>query len=432
MRINWFSPLPQKKTDIANYTQRIIPYLQSKANVTLWTNQQEWSKEIEKYASVKQYKLEEMPWFELNQGDVNIYHIGNNASFHGEIWHISRQFPSIVILHDEKLQDFFYMLNSDKNNYIQQMKDTYGQEGGENARLFLNGHYSMEFMAENYPLTPLVLENALGVISHNRNVYLSLSQENKWLTAYTPLPYVNNEFISDNNEQNQEKPYKLIIFGFIGKNRRLDAILQALSEFKQKDSFRLNIYGQLWDEKYVKKQIEILGLEKLVTIHGFVSHKELDLALSNSHLGINLRYPTMGEASGSQLRLWSHGLPSLVTKIGWYGNLNPSAVAFVRHDHEIKDIHQHLQNFLDNPQEYKNKGIEGKKILETDHHPQLYAQAIVDFATQVCQYRCQSSINRIIKRVSSELNYLNPNLLSNSSLDNVSEAIKFITFNQKK
>ena len=107
MKINWFSPLPPAKTEIANYTLRILPYLHEKSDVTLWTNQEEWNQELEKYAPVKQYQLDKMPWFELNQGDINIYHIGNNATFHGDIWGISRQSPGLVILHDYKLQDFF-------------------------------------------------------------------------------------------------------------------------------------------------------------------------------------------------------------------------------------------------------------------------------------------------------------------------------------
>ena len=38
----------------------------------------------------------------------------------------------------------------------------------------------------------------------------------------------------------------------------------------------------------------------------------------NLELLINLRYPTMGEASLSQLRIWRHALPSMVTQVGWH------------------------------------------------------------------------------------------------------------------
>lgn len=135
----------------------------------------------------------------------------------------------------------------------------------------------------------------------------------------------------------------------------------------------------------------------------------------------------MGEASGSQLRIWNHSLPSLVTKIDWYGDLNPEAVAFIRYDSEIEDIHQHLQNFLDNPRKYQQMGIKGKQILKNDHNPQLYAQAIIDVAKQVCEYRHHSAVDRIVQRVAQELNYLNPNIPSNSNLTNISEVIEFIT-----
>lgn len=432
MKINWFSPLPPAKTDIANYTQRIIYDLSKKIGITLWTNQQKWNQEIEKYATVKQYQLDKMPWFELNQGDINIYNLGNNASFHGDIWKLSRQSPGLVILHDYKLQDLFYMLYPDRNDYIQQMREIYGEKAGKIARLFLNGHYSIEFLAENYPLTPLALENALGVITHNREAYVSLCQQNQWLTAYTPLPYISDDFRENKSQKNIKIPYQLIIFGFIAKNRRLDTIFKALSQFKQKDSFQLNIYGQLWDENYISRQVEELGLENIVKIHGFVTDNELDSALSHANLAINLRYPTMGEASGSQLRIWNHSLPSLVTKIDWYGSLNPEAVAFVRHDHEIEDIHQHLQSFLDNPYEYQKMGIKGKQILKNDHNPDLYIQAIIDVAKQVCEYRHHSAVDRIIQRVAQELNYLNPNIPSSSNLTNISEVIEFIILNKKK
>lgn len=426
MKINWFSPLPPAKTEIANYTKKVLPYLHNLAEITLWTDQEIWNEELETYNTVKHYHLDRMPWFELNQGDINIYHLGNNAQFHHHIWQVSRQSPGIVILHDEKLQDFFYMLSPDKNNYIQYMKECYGEEGEKNGRLFLNGHHSMTFMAENYPLTSLALENALAVMSHNRDTYLNLTSTNQWLTGYTPLPYL-NDYSANFEEKQRKKPYKLIIFGFIGKNRRLDSILTALSQFRNRDSFCLDIYGELWDQDYIVSRIEELGLKKLVKIYGFVRDEELDSALTKADLAINLRYPTMGEASGSQLRLWSHGLPSLVTSVGWYGSLSPSAVAFVRFDHEIEDIHRHLQGFLDRPDYYRKMGLEGKKILERDHHPELYAKSIVNFAEMVCKYRCQSSVDRIVQRIATEIKYISPENLFPHNLTTVAENIEFLT-----
>ena len=64
----------------------------------------------------------------------------------------------------------------------------------------------------------------------------------------------------------------------------------------------------------------------------------------------------MGEASVSQLQIWDHALPSLVTKVGWYACLPAETVAFVRPDHEIIDIHAHLRAFLSEPWRYAQMG----------------------------------------------------------------------------
>ena len=39
MRLNWFSPLPPARTEIANYTVRLLPALCASCDVTLWTDQ---------------------------------------------------------------------------------------------------------------------------------------------------------------------------------------------------------------------------------------------------------------------------------------------------------------------------------------------------------------------------------------------------------
>ena len=58
------------------------------------------------------------------------------------------------------------------------------------------------------------------------------------------------------------------------------------------------------------RRFENLVSGNLVQLHGYTPEKELNKVLEKSHLAINLRYPTMGEASGSQLRIWYHALPS--------------------------------------------------------------------------------------------------------------------------
>jgi glycosyltransferase involved in cell wall biosynthesis len=412
MRLNWFSPLPPAKTDLAHYTARILPTLQVRAEVTLWTDQAEWDPVLENYAEVRRYHVEQMAWAELNRGDLSIYHIGNNPLFHSAIWQISRQHPGIVILHDLHLQDFFVSLYRDRwsnrYGYMAEMERIYGPVGRQDAEAFWSEELTTEYMSAHYPLTTLAVEKAMGVFVHSEQGAEELTQECIGPVACVPLPYPASPRLAQDRLAagqicTEGPPYRIIVFGYINANRRLDALLEALAGFPEREQFRLNIYGQLWDEARVRHQVQLLDLQELVTVNGFVPESELDAALETSHLAVNLRYPTMGEASGSQLRIWDHALPTLVTRVGWYANLPESAVAFVRPEYEIQDIRGHLQAFLADPGQFARMGENGRHILEEHHTPGAYVQALVELAAEVVCLRPYVASCDLVRRLSAEI-----------------------------
>ncbi|WP_179049992.1 glycosyltransferase [Nostoc sp. TCL26-01] len=431
MKLNWFSPIPPAQTGIAEYTMRLLPILTNYAEVLVWTDEPKWNLDIEKYAKVRQYNLASVPWKEINQADLNIYHIGNNSNFHYQIWQISKQCPGLVILHDCRLQHFFAGIYREKHNdwqiYASYMKQYYGVEGEQASLRFWNGDLTTEYMAEYYPLTFLALENAVGVVTHTKEVFQKiLKHKNRWVVGYAPLPYV-SKWQGTRNGKVITPPYRLIIFGYLGSNRRLEVFLKALSNLSEKNQFRLDIYGQVWDKNYICHQIQQLGLTNLVKLHGFVEEAKLDSALANAHLAINLRYPTMGEASVSQLRIWSHALPSLVTQVGWYAEQSESTVAFVRPDHEIEDIQQHLKNFLANPLDFSHLGENGWQLLQDYHNLENYSQAIIDIAKKSGKFRhttiAYSFADKIGEELSNWINYERVDM----DIRGVAQAIHFIS-----
>ncbi|MEH2365197.1 glycosyltransferase [Nostoc sp.] len=432
MKINWFSPLSPAKSGIAEYTSQLIPTLQKYAEIVLWTDQQHWISSLEKYATVRHYDLDNTPWVEINQADLNVYNIGNNSDFHFAIWQISCQCPGLVILHDVRLQHFFasiYLHQGQKSNrdaYLFQMKKYYGFQGEQAAVKFSSGNISTEYMAELYPLTFLALENAVGVVTHTKADFQTIKQEKQWFVGYAPLPYM-SEWQANSQSKKKKAPYRLIVFGYLGPNRGLDFLFNALSSFSEKNQFFLDIYGQIWNKNYIEQQIKLLGLSNIVKIHDFVADAELDLALENANLAINLRYPTMGEASLSQLRIWSHALPSLVTQVGWYAEQSEDTVAFVRPNYEIEDIQKHLKSFLVNPKYFTKMGKNGQKILRKQHNPEIYAQAIVSFGQKIQRFRCSVIADQLIDKIGEELsNWMDYKTLD-IQIEKIAQAIHFIS-----
>ena len=407
MKLNWFSPLPPAPTDIAHFTIRVLPALRSHAQVTLWTNQKKWDADLGDNAEVRHYQIERLPWAELNRGDMTIYNIGNNPSHHGAIWEVSLRHPGIVILHDFQLHDLFYGLYRvrwhDLAGYQTQMEFYYGAQGSSAAtECYLSNGRNIDEMNARYPLTPLALENALGALVHTRAAYESLDGTGLMPVAYAPLPF-RPTHASTSSSSTTHTPYRLIVFGYLGRNRRLSNLLRALSSFPARESLRLDIYGHLAQGDEVRREIRALGLKHLVNVHGFVPEEELERALAASHLAINLRFPTVGEASGSQLRIWSHALPSLLTKVGWYASLPSDAVCFVRPEHEVEDIQMHLKAFLSQPERFAEMGRKGREILERDHAPDGYARALLELVESARSFRPLSSARGLAMRSGLEM-----------------------------
>jgi glycosyltransferase involved in cell wall biosynthesis len=387
VRLNWFSPLPPAKSGIADYTKQLLPTLTAASEVVLWTDQEHWDPALEAHAEVHTYALPEMPWAEVNRATMSIFHIGNNQRFHGPIWQVSQRHAGLIVLHDVALQQLFAGLFRerwrDRMGYLDLMERFYGATGRQDAEDFWAGRLTIEYMAEQYRLTQYATDHALGVLVHSQRSFDELRHDSPCPLRYAPLPYPmalpGPWGVSGKGKPNASGSlYQLISFGHISDNRRLTSVLRAIAELPERERFHLHVYGELWDHQRLRREVEALGLQHVVTLHGFVPHEDLEAALASAHLAFNLRFPTVGEASVSQLQIWGHALPSLVTQVGWYASLPVETVAFVRPEHEIADIQAHLRAFLSDPQRYARMGEAGRRYVQTHHTPGAYVQAIID------------------------------------------------------
>ncbi|HEY2961264.1 MAG TPA: glycosyltransferase [Pyrinomonadaceae bacterium] len=430
MKINWFCPLPPARTSIADdFLVGLLPSLSQHSELTLWTDQRSWDRSLEKPATVRHYDPERISWPDLHHADVTFYNIGNNHLFHASIWQVSRRHPGIVILHDLRVHNFFDSLYRaqwrDTAGYLAHVKRCYGDEGLRAATEFVNGTMNIDFMTEHYPLTPLALENCLAVVVHTQEALEQVQAMREWPVAYASLPRTLPPQRDDNAALRSAKPpYRLIMFGYMGRNRRLDAVLEALAALPERDSFRLEIFGEIADGRGLRKRIGKLGLAHLVQLHGYTTETELNQVMQTSHLAINLRYPTMGEASGSQLRIWYHALPSLVTDVGWYSSLSRNTVAHVRPENEIADIQSHLRAFLQDPKLFATMGERGLRTLHQEHDPEKYVRTILELAANARDFRVRKSAYDLARRAGTAMGSMMGSSPSSAAIEPIRVAEK--------
>ena len=134
MKINWFCPLPPARTSIADdYLVGILPSLSKQCELTLWTDQGNWDRNLESSQQFGATIRSELVGPTCISADVTFYNIGNNHLFHASIWQVSRRHPGIVVLHDLRVHNFFDSLYRgqwrDVAGYLAQMKRYYGEQG---------------------------------------------------------------------------------------------------------------------------------------------------------------------------------------------------------------------------------------------------------------------------------------------------------------
>jgi glycosyltransferase involved in cell wall biosynthesis len=434
LRINWFCPLPPARTGIAVWAAEVLPYFAAQHEMRLFVPHAEVRPEMEKAGRIIQYHPAAPPWEDLNSADLNIYHIGNNAGFHAEILEMARLHPGILVLHDLRLQDFVWMTyvdrNRDSQSYLHAMERWYGDEGVQAAREFIDGgHLRREVadeMAQKYPLAREVVEGALGVITHSRLALEGMREVPDCPVAELNFPHARMpdrayHAIAAGRRQHRA-PYRILIFGYINRNRRLVAILEAIAGLQEKNQFRIEICGELWDQPAIAAAVARLGLAELVFLRGHLAEDAVTRAMADADIALNLRYPTMGEASLSQMEFWDCGLPTLVTRTGWYASLPENAVCFVDPAREIEDIQGHLRGFLASPSLFYRKGEAGRNAL-SNHHPREYAARVVEFAQHATAAAHRIAGFRVATRAGLEMrNWLHPGM-SEHMLDKVSAEI---------
>lgn len=393
LKINWFSPLPPAHSGIAYYAAQILPVLASRHDVVAWTDQEQVTPELSRIVRVAGFDRDNPPWRALNNAHVSIYHLGNHGGMHGGIWQVSRRHPGVVVLHDLCLHDFFAMVFlrtlEKPEAYLAALERWYGEDGRHAGEAFRAGGIGAETMAQRFPLTREAVRGALGVITHSGSALESLNETPASPVAALDFPYAASDECRCRGWMAARSaaagpPYRLVVFGYLSRNRRLGALLEALAGLGEREQFRLDIYGQLWDESQIQMQIERLGLSALVNLHGFLPDGQVEEKLSTAHLAINLRYPSMGEASLSQLQFWDYALPTLVTRTGWYASLPEDATAFVRPEHEVEDIQAHLRAFLADPGAFREMGERGRQSLK-NHDVGKYMDAMAQFASSALE-----------------------------------------------
>jgi glycosyltransferase involved in cell wall biosynthesis len=308
MKVAYYSPLPPSRSGIADYSTLLLPALRERLDVVVAE-----------------------PGKRAPSADVALYHVGNDPDAHGWIVDALRERRGVVVLHEHVLHHLVAGITigrGDGRGYLDAMERDFGVAGRLLGLGVLDNLLPLlwETQPERYPLSGTILDRADGLIVHSdyvaRRARESGYDGRLWRIPHPVWP------APDAAPATDVAGDPLIgCFGYLNMNKRIPQLLEAFAAFRRSQpGARLLLVGAAGERFDVDRRLERLGLTDGVERIDYVPEGRLWSLMAASDVLVNLRYPTMGETSGSVIRAMSLGKPLVVSDVGWFSELPDDAV----------------------------------------------------------------------------------------------------------
>ena len=369
MKIAYFSPMPPEQTGIADYSALLLPALRARLDVTVVRR---GSKRLPRGT------------------DVALYHVGNNPDAHTWIVDALRRHPGVVVLHDFVVHHLVAGMTvgrRDGHGYLDAMERDHGVVG----RLLAHGVLDKripplwESRPEEFPLTSYVLEHATSVIVHSRYVRdlvrgsgfpgaLRVVPHPAW-----PVPAVTPERPADG----------IVVgcFGIVNASKRIPQLLQAVAKVRgSHPELTLLLAGPTSPGFDLERRLQRVGLaDEGIVREGWIDEARLWALMAGSDVLVNLRFPTMGETSGSVIRGLSLAKPLVISDVGWFSELPSEAALKVPPDEdEVATLMAALELLVTRDDVRVTMGRAASELVRREHDlgrvAELYAAALEESA----------------------------------------------------
>jgi glycosyltransferase involved in cell wall biosynthesis/SAM-dependent methyltransferase len=365
VKVAFFSPLPPAKSGIADYSAVLLDHLKHFADV-------------EAFAS-------RPAAFDPSRFDAIVYQLGNNPH-HAFVYEMAMEHPGIVVLHEANLHHLIADLTirrGDWDGYLREVEINAGAAGLEYARR----HVRTLERGPDYdiPMLKPVLARSRGVIVHSAAVEADL----RALGYSGPVEKIpHGAWIVDADRMEyrarlglDERTPLIGIFGFLKPYKRIAESLRAFSRLiRIAPDARMILVGEAHQELPLDSMIETLGLSAHARHIGFTPIEDFNGYLGACDIVLNLRYPTVGETSGSLLRALGMGKAVIVSDVGSFREYPDEVCLKAPVDASEEDhLFEYLNLLVSRPELARALGARAREWVERECKWDLVAQRYAYF-----------------------------------------------------
>ena len=369
MRIAFFSPMPPSKSGIADYSATLLKSLQQLAEVQVFSE-----------APAK---------FDPESFDIALYQIGNNG-YHSFAYEQALETPGVVVLHESNLHHLIAERTIKRNDWDSYLREV-EFDGGPEALAYARQVRALEVGPdyEGVPMLKRLLWASKGVIVHSEYVERDVRAAGfEGPVAVIPhgawIPEADR--LGTREKLGIDRTTPLIgIFGFLKPYKRIAESLRAFKRLlRVQANARMILVGEPHPDFPLQSIIDGLGLQPAVRVLGFTPIEDFVNYIAACDVVLNLRFPTVGESSGTLLRSLGLGRAVIVSNIGSFAEYPDSVCLKVPVDATEEDtLFEYLNLLVERPDLRQTLGDSARAWVERECNWDSVAERYTDFLQAV-------------------------------------------------
>jgi len=324
-RIAWFTPPPPSRSGIAQYNWELLPFLARHHQIDLFVDVRPEDSSTPD-DGIRLFNAYDFIWRERERAyDLVVYQLGN-APCHDFMWAYLTRYPGLVVLHDGQLH------HARGRMLLQQWKprqDDYREEFWFNHPLAkkdiaeLGAVGLLGSLTYFWPMLRVVVETSRHLLVHNewlagdvRDSYPGVSVSVVEMGVPRSTPRADARQLIRTRHRIPDDAVVFTALGKITPEKRVREAVQAIAEIVEHvPRVHLLLAGEAVDYYDMAPEASRAGLERHVTIAGYVDDAEIDDYLAASDVCLCMRWPTSRETSASWLRCLAAGKPTVFTDL---------------------------------------------------------------------------------------------------------------------
>jgi glycosyltransferase involved in cell wall biosynthesis/SAM-dependent methyltransferase len=369
MRLAVFSPLPPAQSGIADYCQALLPELARHFEVEAFPGE---GCEAAALPSGLAIPLRKSSEFRPEAFDAVLYQLGNNAD-HAHVYDAAIAHPGIVVLHEINLHHLLADVTIRRGDWAGYLREV-EHEGGPEALAFARRVAALEVGPDyDLPMNRRILEGSRAVIVHSRFMAEQVAATGitvpvRKIPHGVWLPEINHHARRAQLGLDESTPL-IGIFGFLKPYKRIAQALRALQRLVRVDSrVKMILVGQEHPDLPVRRLVEQMGLREHVRLLGYVPTSELVDYMATVDICLNLRYPTVGETSGTLQRALGLGRAVIVSDVGSFAEL-PGEICLKAPvgEGEVDVLFEYLNLLVTHPEAGREMGARARRYAATEY-----------------------------------------------------------------